>query len=280
MKVLLKINALLFAVFISLNSASQIPKTFYDTRIVNGQSTELNNEGVMKFIIAHRFGRINSGAYELFGLDQSTIRLGLDYGIKNWISVGLGRSSNEKTVDGFLKFRIMKQSTGEKAMPFSIVAFTNIAINGVRFQDTSRVNYFSSRLFYSYQVLVSRRVSDNISAQLMPSLVHRNLIPSNSVAHDVFAMGGAIRYKAYKRLTFSCEYYFVFPNQLDSSKNNSLAVGIDLETKGHVFQFHFGNSRGMTEKFFITETTGEWLDGDIHFGFNITRDFKIKGRKY
>lgn len=278
-----KINILSFFLVgfsISILAQDEVGKTFYDTRIVNGQSVEMNNEGVMKFIIAHRFGRVNGGAYELFGLDQSTIRIGFDYGIKDWLTVGVGRSSFQKTVDGFLKVRVLTQKKGEENFPFTLTAYTNVAVNGLRWQDTSRVNYFTSRMFYSYQVLIARKFSDRFSWQVMPSMVHRNLIPSNNVDHDIYAIGTAGRIVASKRFTFSLEYYYVLPDQLGEDKKNSLALGIDMETKGHVFQFHFGNSRGMTEKFFIGETTGNWFDGDIHFGFNITRDFKIKGRKY
>lgn len=258
----------------------EVGKSFYDTRIVNGQSVEMNNEGVMKFIIAHRFGRVNGGAYELFGLDQSTIRLGFDYGIKDWLTVGVGRSSFQKTVDGFLKARVLTQKDRENYFPVTVSLYSNVAINGLRWQDTSRTNLFTSRMSYSYQALIARKFSDRVSVQLMPTMVHRNLIPSDNVDHDVYAIGTAARYVASKRFTFSFEYYYVLPDQLLDERRNSLALGIDMETKGHVFQFHFGNSRGMTEKFFVTETNGNWFDGDIHFGFNITRDFKIKGRKY
>ena len=283
MKELWRINqvvVLLILLGSTVYGQNEIGKSFYDTRIVNGHSTQMNNEGMMKFIISHRFGRINSGAYELFGLDQSTIRVGMDYGIKEWLSVGIGRSTNEKTVDGFLKFRLIQQKSGKSSIPISVVGFSNLAINGLRWQDTTRVNYFTSRMFYSFQLLISRKFSDRVSAQLMPSLVHRNLIPTSDVNHDVFAIGAAFRYKILKRLTMNAEYYFVLPDQISLDRTNSLALGFEIETKGHVFQLHFGNSRGMTEKFFISETSGDWLEGDIHFGFNISRDFKVKGKKY
>jgi hypothetical protein len=55
-----------------------------------------------------------------------------------------------------------------------------------------------------------------------------------------------------------------------------LSIGFDIETGGHVFQLHFTNSTGMTERAFITNTTGDWGNGDIHFGFNISRLFTLK----
>ena len=84
-------------------------QTFRDTRVVNGHSVETNEGGELKMIISHRFGAINGGAYEFFGLDQSTIRLGFDYGVTNNLTVGVGRSSFEKTVDGFVKYKFLHQ---------------------------------------------------------------------------------------------------------------------------------------------------------------------------
>ncbi len=255
-----------------------VGKSFYDTRIVNGQSIETNNEGVMKFIIAHRFGKINGGAYELFGLDQGTMRIGFDYGISDNITLGVGRSNYEKTIDSFFKARIIRQKK-EKGSPVSITWFSGVAARGLKFSDDTRENKFEHRLAYTHQALIARRWNDRLTTQVMPSILHRNLVLTESENNDIISIGGAIRYVASKRFTFSVEYYHALPDMISDPFENSLAVGIDWETKGHVFQFHFGNSQGMTEKFFIGETTGSWADGDVRFGFNITRDFKIKGRK-
>ena len=85
--------------------------TFKATRILNGHSIERTHEGQLDFRISHRFGTINSGTYEFFGLDQAHIHLGLEYGIKDWIMVGIGRGTFEKTVDGTFQFRKMSPLT-------------------------------------------------------------------------------------------------------------------------------------------------------------------------
>mgnify|MGYP000133980726 CR=1 FL=1 len=54
------------------------------------------------FLIQYHFGQLKSGIYELFGLDQATNRLGLEYGIYDHIMVGIGCSTWEKTYDGFI----------------------------------------------------------------------------------------------------------------------------------------------------------------------------------
>jgi len=267
------------AAWCQTSDATQYTRIFYDTRIVNGHSVEVSDAGTGKFIIAHRFGRVNSGAYNLYGLDDSNIRIGFDFGVKPWLTLGAGRSSFEKTYDAFAKGQILRQATGEKECPISLTVLGSVAYKS----DTTRVAGAlidaEDKLFYTAQVLAAKRFGDRVSAQIMPSFVHRNLAPTRNSSNDVFSVGAALRVLVSKRITLNAEYYYVPEGQLDTQFNNSLALGIDLETKGHVFQFHFGNSRGMIEKFFITETTGSWENGDIHFGFNITRDFKMRGRR-
>lgn len=274
---------LVAGVFFTLQSIAQdngVGKTFYDTRVVNGQSVEMSNEGVMKFIIGHRFGRVNSGAYNFFGLDNSTIRLGFDYAIKKWLNIGIGRNSFEKTYDGFVKVRLMEQLKPGNKRPVTMVYHGSTAYRTLKPRTEDIPDYTENNLFFTHQLLVGKKITDRLSLQLMPTLIHRNLVDDTNESNDVFAAGGAFRYVVTKRFTISSEYYYVLPNQIGNQYNNSLSLGFNLETKGHVFQFHLGNSRGMIEKFFVTETTGLWEKGDIHFGFNITRDFKLKGRKY
>lgn len=256
-------------------------QVFKDTRILNAHSTETNIKGQLTFIIQHRFGRVNGGGYELFGLDQATMRMGLDYGLFNSLTIGLGRSTFEKTIDAYAKYQI-KPAT--KSSPLAINAMSSIAMNGLKWADETRKNYFTSRLYYTHQLLFAYKVSPELSIQTMPSLVHRNLIPDNSSKHDVMALGLAGKYQISKQIGVQLECYLVDRGTLGTSASGEgfyapISVGFDIDTKGHVFQFHFSNSRGIIEKSNITETTGNWLDGDIHFGFNITRDFRVRGRK-
>lgn len=253
--------------------------TFMDTRVVNGHSVESNQEGQMKFIIGHRFGSIDGGIEEFYGLDQSTIRLGFDYGIKDWLSIGIGRSSFEKTVDGFVKARLLHQRKG-KGPAFSLSYLATTALKTIEENRPERKNYYSSRLSYVHQLLIARKFSEKFSLQLMPTFLHRNLVETKKEKNDIIAIGGASRYQVSKILSFKAEYYYALPDQLHENRVNALSLGFDISTKHHVFQLHVSNSRGMIEKFFIGETFESWEDGKIMFGFNITRDFQIKGRKY
>jgi hypothetical protein len=256
--------------------------TFKTTRLINGHSVENLAAGVLDVKFSHRFGFVNTGAYELFGLDNATTRMGADYGITNRLMVGIGRSSYQKQFDGFYKFKILRQSTGYRNMPVTLSIMSSLMITTLKWADPTRKNYFSSRIAYAHQVLVGRKFSEGLSLQLMPSFVHYNMVTAATDPNDVFALGAGGRIKLNKRVSFNVEYYYVLPVSLKagedyrlSGTHNSLAMGFDIETGGHVFQLHFTNSTGMTEKTFISETAGQFFKGDIHFGFNIARVFTI-----
>lgn len=254
-----------------------VSATFKGSRLINGHSVETKRGGELEFIIAHRFGRLNSGAGELFGLDASNIRFGLEYGLADWLNIALGRSSFEKTYDGFIKIKLLRQSEGEGS-PISLVAFTSLSINSLKNNNPDIDLAVSDRIFYTYQLLIARKFNNRLSLQLMPTVVHRNLANSELDDNDIYALGMGGRVKLTKRLALNAEYYYQF-NPVESIENhNALALGFDIETGGHVFQLHLTNSRAMIEKAFITETNGNFFKGDIHFGFNITRTFTIKQR--
>ena len=253
--------------------------TFKASRILNGHSIERTHEGQLDFRISHRFGRINEGAYEFFGLDQAHIHLGLEYGIKDWIMIGIGRGTFEKTVDGFTKFSLLRQSTGARNMPVSVSFMSGIYVNGLRWSEPERENYFRHRLSFAYQLLIARKFSPGFSLQLTPSYLHRNFVETSQDPNDIFALGAGSRIKLSKRVSINAEYFYLFKPDIETLSTeiyNPLSLGIDIETGGHVFQIILTNSLGMTENAFLGHTTGRWLDGDIHIGFNISRMFQLK----
>lgn len=252
--------------------------TFKSTRIINGHSVEQMKKKQLEFRISHRFGTLNGGGYELFGLDHSVIHFSLEYGLKDWLMLGVGRGSMNKTYDGFAKFRLLRQSSGAKFMPISLSYFASTELNSLKFpvRPEGTSNYFSSRLTYVNQVLIARKFNQNLSVQITPTYIHRNLVKTDLDQNDIFAVGAGARYKLSKRLSVNAEYFYTYnPNAkfLETRYYNACSVGVDIETGGHVFQIMLTNSQGMREGSFIPQTTGNWLDGDIHLGFNISRVF-------
>jgi len=254
---------------------------FKGSRLINGHSVKTKKKKELEFVISHRFGTLNSGAREFWGLDETNTRLALEYGLTDVLNIGLGRSSFEKIFDWFLKYKFLRQRTGEKSMPFSAVFFSSMAVSTLEFAPDRDMD-FADRTSYTYQVLIARKFTSNFSFQVMPTLIHTNLVTFADDDNDLFSIGAGGRYKITPSVSINLEYYYqVNPNQFQDGTSgrkdflNSIAVGVDIETGGHVFQLHLTNSRSMVEKGFISETTGDFWDGDIHLGFNITRTFQL-----
>ena len=255
-----------------------VAATFKGTHIINAQSVETPGHGTLAFLIQHRFGTLNSGPYEFFGLDQAQIRLSFEYGLTNRLAVGLGRTSLEKTIDGFVKYKALQQTTGARPMPVSVTLFASSAITTLKFNRAVAERSTASRLDYTYQVLIARKFSPSLSVQLMPTLVHRNYVPLTGMQNDVYALGAGLRQKLSKRIALTADYFYLLPGYTADTYFNALGVGVDIETGGHVFQLHFTNSKGMTEKFFIPQTEGNFFKGDIWFGFAVMRNFTVKSQ--
>ncbi len=250
--------------------------TFKSTRIVNGHSIERMKKKQLEFRISHRFDQLNTGAYNLYGLDYGKIHFALEYGVTDWLEFGLGRGSEDKTFDGFGKISILRQSKGAKNMPvhLSYLASTEYVSSNVNPLMTTN----ASRMSFVQQILIARKFNESLSFQLTPTFIHRNQVPLETDRNDLFACGAGARYKLSKRIALNFEYYYVYranASALPTVYHNPLGIGIDIETGGHVFQIMLTNSQSMREAGFIGKTTGNWGDGGIHLGFNISRVFSF-----
>ncbi len=253
--------------------------TFQSTRIINSHTIEITPKGYMDFRIAHRFGTLNGGFYELFGLDNASMRMSFDFGITPDLMFGVGRSTYQKQYDAFGKYRFLRQSKGQRNIPVSAAIVSSVMVTTMKWQDPARENLFSSRLQYAHQLIIARKFSESTAIQLMPTMVHYNLVPKATDPNDILALGIGGRQRITKMVSVNAEYYYLLPGSRFEGTTNSFSIGLDIETAGHVFQLHFTNSRGMTERTFISETAGSWGKGNILFGFNISRMFNLQKKK-
>lgn len=270
-------NGSLLSLLDEQNSLDRVTNAFKSTRVINSQSMEMLGAGTMDFRILHRFGEISQGAYEMFGLDQASMRMGFDFGITPNLMLGIGRSTNKKEVDGFVKYRILWQSTGRRNIPLSLVWVSGMTVNGLK--DPIGIEEvpvtFSRRLAYYHELIIGRKFNDWLTLQLTPTLIHRNIVPNRLDPNNIYAIAFGGRVKFSKRMAFVWDYSYLinrFPYDLNS---NPLSLGVDIETGGHVFQLHFSNATGMNERAYLTDHNGTWLKGEIRFGFNLSRVFQI-----
>lgn len=252
----------------------KVYNTFGGTHLINGQTIETINKKTMAMVISHRFGRVNGGWREFFGLDQASIRLGFEYGILDNLTVGIGRSTYNKTFDGYIKYTFLEQK--QKGMPLSMSLYSNMAISTAKFTNQKRDNYFSSRLSYTFQLLIARKFNEWFSLQLMPSLVHKNLVATNQDKNSLFVLGSGFKVKISKKMYLLGEYYARIGDRKNSGNyQDAFAIGLDVVTGGHVFQFQITNAQAMYESGFLRETNGKFWKGDIHLGFNISRTWGV-----
>ncbi len=289
---LLLCSVYLFAQDDLLNALSaEIPQksapvyaTFKSTRLVNLQSSETMKKKHLDFRIQHRFGSMNIhknnvyGLYDMFGLDGAVIRLGLEYGISDKLMIGAGRSTTEKTFDGFLKYKLLQQQ--QKGMPLSIVLFGNTAVSTLAF-DPTKNNEETNRLSYVAQAIVARKMNDYFSVLISPTVVHRNFVETKATPNTLFAVGIGTSVKLTRSTRFNVEYIPRL-NGRDEPKfgtkpmyYDAVSFGFDIETGGHVFQLHFTNGNGLIEQQFIGRNFSAFDFTQLRFGFNISRTFSF-----
>jgi hypothetical protein len=244
---------------------------FKSLKIVNLESTKLAAKGDLYLVIAHRFGYLDKGFEDFFGLDEANTRIQFVYGLTNGITIHASRSGFQKTYEVATKYRIAGQK--KQGFPFEIVGFNSLAINTELEKTTLPKLEFTDRLAYVNQILISRKFNDNLSLEVAPTHFHQNYVANNSQDNSQFALGLGGRYKFSKRWSFNMDYAAHLNRASNSAFKNPLSIGFDLETGGHVFQMHFTNSQAMHESGYLGNTSGSWNDGKIAFGFNLIRVF-------
>ncbi|MGK0252922.1 MAG: hypothetical protein ACI9OE_000375 [Mariniflexile sp.] len=245
--------------------------TFKGLKIVNFESTKLVAKKEFTLIVSHRFGTIKNGINTFFGLDDAVTRLNFVYGISDGLNIGVSRSSFQKTYETSLKYRLARQE--KNGFPFTIVGFNDLLINTALDENDVPSIKFEDRLGYAAQLLISRKISTNLSVELAPTFFYDNYVLISEQDNSQFALGIGGRYKLGKRWSINADYGLHLNRASNSPFKNPLSIGLDLETGGHVFQMHFTNAQAMNTNGFLGQATGDWTDGNIYFGFNLSRTF-------
>lgn len=254
--------------------------TFKGTRMINFHTNETPGKRTLEFRIAHHFGDLNSGAYNFWGLDGgASIRLGLEYSYDGRLAFGIGRNSLEKMYDGFVKYRLLRQTT-DNSMPLSVTLFSgmfyttlkdpNKAITGI-----DRYQYRTSRMSYANEIIIARKFSESFSFQIAPTMIHYNLVDAKTDKNDVYILAFATRYKITRRMALNLEYGYRLNKYTSKTYYDAVGIGIEIETGGHVFQMYFTNSLGIVEPQYFTQTTSKWQNAGLKLGFNISRVFSL-----
>lgn len=252
-------------------SSSYATAAFKGLKIVNFESTKLVAKKELTLVVSHRFGSIENGFDSFFGLDDAVTRLNFIYGITDAINISVSRSSFQKIYALSTKYRLIRQK--ENGFPFTIIGYNAILVNTALEKDNLPKLEFKHRLGYTAQFVISKKINTDFSLAFIPTFFHDNYVVQNNQDNSQFALGFGSRYKIGKRWSINVDYGLHLNRATNSPFKNPLSIGVDLETGGHVFQMHFTNAQAMNANGYLGQASGDWSDGNIYFGFNLSRVF-------
>lgn len=264
------------------NANSKVESVFKATHVVLSQSTETQKKHDLDLRIRHHFGDIGGrfgSAHTLYGLDvASDLFIGLDYGVTDDFTVGIGRSKQGELFNFSGKYKLLKQKS-EGGMPVNLTLFAQMGwIARAPFSESEFASY-ANRFSYFVQPIISRKFSSRLSLEVLPALLMRKNTTESRDPENLFSLGFAGRMKLTKRLSFVADYTLVNglsrPKDLTQAYFNPLGVGLEIETGGHIFSLNFMNSEYIVENNFIPGTKKSWQDGGVRFGFTISRNFTL-----
>lgn len=156
------------------NENQPVELTFHAPRHINLLTVEPLSKKTMHFAIMHTFGTLDGGIENLFGLDNgANIQLSFEFGLSDKLSLGFARSSQDKFYQAFGRYHLIQQTqNNSKPISVSLAGGAGVVSNPYSFlPDNERPN-FSERLAYSGQVMLARRFSPRLSAQLTPMMAY------------------------------------------------------------------------------------------------------------
>jgi hypothetical protein len=281
---------------------NKVTATFKSTKVISMQTTQTVGAGELDFRITHRFGNIGEesggGIHTFYGWDAiSDVRYSFDYGITKNLQVGYARSKRDENLDGSIKWRFLDQTLDNK-IPLSACFYTNASLTPMKesklytgadsnWIDSNKT--FAHRMVYTSQIVLARKFAPWLSVAITPSYTHRNYVlesinSSNGAQdeNDIFSVGAGLRIKLSRSVSILADYFYIMSdfrmNNPTTPYYNPLAIGIEIETGGHVFHLDFTNASGIIDNYFIPHTTDSWAKGGYKFGFNISRVFQIVGK--
>lgn len=251
------------------NVPQVVDDAFWSPTLVTQATTHQLGDGILNVTIMHSFGiATDEPIKDFFGLDQiQNVRIGLDYGITEWWSVGIGRSSLANVVDVRTKFALIRQSPS-KNIPLSLSLKGDIAVI-----TQENLRPFEDDISTLISAVFSRKFNETFTFQVIPMFAHFN----NFILGDVnnyFALGLGTAIHLNKRFALMAEYYPVLGDR-PADTINSFSLGLNIKTGGHVFQLFFASTHWHIPQFIITQNDNSFFAGDFRFGFNVNRVFGL-----
>ena len=254
-----------------VNPGGPVEGLFWAPNIAGLGTVYQLDKGTMNVTIMHNFGIATDRTLaNFFGLDIApNVRLGLDFGITDNWSVGIGRTTNQKVVDFRTKLSLLRQQS-DGSMPLSLSLKGDLGLITV---ENNRP--LSDDLSFLLSVPIARKFGDGFSLQATPMVGHFNRVESaaNEV-NTLYSVALGAQYDLSRRYALIAEYYPVIGDR-NPGTHNAFTLGVNIETGGHVFQLYFASARWHTEQFILAENRDDFWAGDFRIGFNVNRLFSL-----
>jgi len=279
-------------------------KIFYSQKLINANTVEVLNKGILEFKVVHNFGDAagsNGGIKHFFGLDAaSDVKIAFQAGLTDKLNVFFSRTKGggnlSQLVETGIKYQFLKQIDNDPKHPVSLTIFANVVActmkadtNKSVYQLGIKENYFtdfSDRLSQVLQLMIARKFG-KISLQLSPTYVHTNYVVSND-QKGIFAIGGGVRLPLNKKFVLVADYFHPFRSKSsedalrvqyaglsDARRYDAFGIGFEIVTPGHLFHLNFTNTTNILENRFIPRTFSSWGKGQYRWGFTVARNFVL-----
>jgi Membrane bound beta barrel domain (DUF5777) len=264
----------------TVKKKSFVRNTFEGNYLIDNQSVMVPVKGTFEFDIQHRFGTVNNGISDLYGIfSGATMRLGFSYvPIKN-LQVGFGACNDRMQVDWNLKYALLRQ-TKDGTIPVSITYFGNVVMDTRKKDATTLFVTASDRFSFFDQVIIARKISDKLSIQVSPSLSHFNNVPGYvdangkiqpQMRNDHFAISFSGRYKITPKTAIIANYDQPLTQHPMNNPHPNISLGLEMSTSGHTFQVFAGNYASILPQNNNMFNQNDFTKGQFLIGFNITR---------
>ncbi|MEX2455709.1 MAG: DUF5777 family beta-barrel protein [Balneolaceae bacterium] len=246
----------------------QVETVFWSTTNIGISTVQNLSARNLNTTIAHTFGTTNRGIEQFFGLDDgANTRLGIDYGISDTFSIGIGRMTFDKVVDLRGKYNLMRQTTSENK-PIDLAVKLSTGINttaGIGLEFSDRLSYLTS--------FMAARKFNRLSIQLTPMLAFFNDVDGEN-ENRLFGLGILSQFELNERFALGAEYLPVLGDR-NPGTEDAIGISLNIDTGGHIFQILFNSSQWHGEQYIMSNNRDQFLDGEFRFGFNIHRVFGL-----
>ena len=260
--------------------------------LIDQQTGVVYDERTLEFIIQHKFGNMDNGISDLWGIyaPGANVRLALNYVPINNLQLGAGITKKNMYTDLNAKYTIFEQTT-DNSIPVAVTLYGVAAIDG---RDASTLETgqvvdtqgesgtpvdisFGDRLSYFSQLIIGRKFSDRFSLQAGASFTHYNMV-GMEYDHDVVGahLGGRFKFSNQSSIIFNYDLPLKIKSiseqaDWDTFAKPNLSIGLEIATFTHAFQIYAGSANGILPQDMMLYNQNSWSNGGPAFGFTITR---------